>query len=278
MKLILSLLAIFYINSCLCFPTYFRHSFVKPLTESELKRLKEWTEDDQQNIWEISGQFEGDIILSPDQPLNGLLSEAKRWPNKTIPYEFDDNGSFSEEQKNFINETLKQYAKLTCITARPKEPSDRDYVYITARQAGCYSEVGRQGGPQQINLQPDEPGSGCLRGGTILHEFLHALGFYHQQSSFERDLYVNIVWDNVQEGKEHNFEKYGRDTITNFDVTYDYGSVLHYGPYAFSKNGKKTIKVLRPFASIGQRKGFSEEDVLKLNRMYGCDPDYSQEN
>jgi hypothetical protein len=42
-------------------------------------------------------------------------------------------------------------------------------------------------------------------------------------------------------GMEYNFVKYNARTNTNFEVQYDYDSVMHYGPYAFSKNGLKTV-------------------------------------
>ena len=42
-------------------------------------------------------------------------------------------------------------------------------------------------------------------------------------------------------GMELNFNKYDADYITNFGVPYDYDSVMHYGPYAFSRNGNRTI-------------------------------------
>jgi hypothetical protein len=44
-------------------------------------------------------------------------------------------------------------------------------------------------------------------------------------------------------GTENNFNKYDANTITNFGVPYDYGSVMHYGAYAFSVNGLATITV-----------------------------------
>lgn len=46
------------------------------------------------------------------------------------------------------------------------------------------------------------------------------------QSATERDEYVNIVWDKIQDGTEGNFDAYGTDFITNYDVEYDYGSVM----------------------------------------------------
>jgi len=54
--------------------------------------------------------------------------------------------------------------------------------------------------PQQLNLEPNEPGVGCFRLGTIEHELLHTLGFFHQQSATERDDYVTIHWENIQDG------------------------------------------------------------------------------
>ena len=38
-----------------------------------------------------------------------------------------------------------------------------------------------------------------------------------------------------------NFEKARYGETTAYDVTYDKGSVMHYSPTAFSRNGQKTI-------------------------------------
>jgi len=43
-----------------------------------------------QNAWELSGKFEGDIVLTDEQLRNGLISLASRWPNKTVPFVIDD--------------------------------------------------------------------------------------------------------------------------------------------------------------------------------------------
>ena len=55
--------------------------------------------------------------------------------------------------------------------------------------------VGRIQGKQQLSL-----GNGCVYTGTIIHEFLHAIGFYHEQSRPDRDQYVRIIKENIQGG------------------------------------------------------------------------------
>lgn len=52
-------------------------------------------------------------------------------------------------------------------------------------------------GKQRLSI-----GSNCDRIATIEHEFLHALGFWHEQSRADRDDYVKIMWDRITEGRE----------------------------------------------------------------------------
>lgn len=80
-----------------------------------------------------------------------------------------------------------------------------------------------------------------------MHEYLHALGFHHMQSAFDRDEYVKIVWENIQKGTEENFEKYPSTVVSHFEEKYDYSSVMHYGATAFSTNGEPTIVPLVSF-------------------------------
>lgn len=63
-------------------------------------------------------------------------------------------------------------------------------------------------------------------------------------------------------GREHNFKKYESETVTNFNVTYDYHSIMHYSAYAFSHNEKKTIV---PLVSKKNRKFFLKVDYVKVS-------------
>lgn len=91
---------------------------------------------------------------------------------------------------------------------------------------------------QNLNLQPN----GCLgRYFTTVHELMHTLGFWHEQSDSNRDNYVIIKYQNMDAGVAHNFDKKTAASTTNFGYPYDYTSCMHYGGMAFSNNGKPTI-------------------------------------
>ena len=59
----------------------------------------------------------------------------------------------------------------------------------------CHSNLGMIGGRQTISI-----GRGCERKGIVQHEILHALGRIHEQSRLDRDQYVQINLNNVQQG------------------------------------------------------------------------------
>ncbi|XP_014822480.1 PREDICTED: meprin A subunit beta-like, partial [Poecilia mexicana] len=132
----------------------------------------------------------------------------------------------------------------------------------------CKSYVGRVFAKGQ-NLSI---GAGCDTIAIVEHEILHALGFHHEQSRYDRDDYVRIVFANILSGREHNFDKVGSDNSTTHGVPYDYMSVMHYGRNAFTNGSGDTIITIDPKFQdvIGQRLEMSPSDALELNLRYNC--------
>ena len=62
--------------------------------------------------------------------------------------------------------------------------------------------VGAIGGEQILNMGP-----GCQYVGLVLHEFGHAIGYFHEHNRPDRDKTVNILWDNIQDGKNFVLSK-----------------------------------------------------------------------
>jgi len=225
--------------------------------------------------WEESGEygdfFEGDMDLNEDQlavifgDRNAISNETYRWPNAIVPFRFSE--LHSDEQNAYILEAFRQIENVSCVKFRPWT-NETDYVQIEAKDTGCHAAVGRQGGEQNVNLKND----GCFKQGVIIHEFLHALGFYDMQSASNRDTYVKINYKNI-ENKTSNFK---RHESTDFGIPYDFGSIMHYKETAFSKDKTKlnTIEAKAGYEkeslAMGQRKRMSPSDILKLNLMYPC--------
>lgn len=167
-----------------------------------------------------------------------------------------------------IERALIQYSKHTCIKFIPRRPTDKDYISIENGASGCWSSVGRVGGKQVVNLQSP----GCVnKVGTVIHELLHVVGMLHEQNREERDKFVTIQKNNIRQGYEVNFAKAKPGEASGFGVSYDYASVMHYSANAFSKNGQPTIEAKSKINDkMGQREGFSQKDIEKVNKMYKC--------
>ncbi len=51
---------------------------------------------------------------------------------------------------------------------------------------------------------------------------------YHQHARFDRDEYVTIDWDNIDESMLGNFYVEDPPAVTTLGVAYDFGSTMHY--------------------------------------------------
>jgi hypothetical protein len=225
---------------------------------------------------EYGEYFEGDIILREGEqhhesnPLNAVTDPDLYWPNGIIYYTILTNGYTSDEVL-LIEAGIADLVELTkvngqtCVQILPRQ-SEPDFVFVE-NYSGCSSYMGRMGGAQRISLV-----NSCVtRHGTIMHEFLHAFGFYHEQSRYDRDDWITINWDNIQPGTLSNFAKADPADINLLGTAYDYGSVMHYGAYAFAID--ETIPTIIPHdpnAEIGQRITLSALDIERVQIYYGC--------
>ena len=206
--------------------------------------------------------YEGDIVLGTTRELERRRSiiidgNRYRWPSSIIPYFLPAN----HPQRTRIEAAIRMVEQTTNLCMVPRTTQTAYVAFVDG--SGCSSSVGRQGRAQNITI-------GSCSTGSVVHEIFHSAGLYHEQSREDRNAFITVHLENVEPGKEHNFDR-RVSNATDF-AAYDYGSIMHYGATAFSINGLPTITVnpqpdgLMPL--IGQRTEPSPTDIAAINTLY----------
>lgn len=224
--------------------------------------------------------------------IKGELNGGKaRWPGTVgeplvVPYRFEGN-MFNgvSGARQFITDTLNfvttQYME-GCIQFLDDTNAQATNFFIEIQDGGgCSSAVGYLGafGGNSQSLTLNSGGGvkngGCLYESVITHEFLHALGFNHEQTRPDRDDHVIIHTENIQSDKLHNFQIMTVDSWYDMESPYDGQSVMHYGASSFLTNEAHQNGL---FAITSKESGLpvqsprvgrmSSEDCFQLQKMY----------
>merc|ERR1712127_144040 len=97
----------------------------------------------------------------------------------------------------------------------------------------------------------------------------------HEQNRFDRDNYITINFDNIENDNRYNFDKRSLSESSYHDTSYDLKSIMQYSAYAFSSNGQKTIltkdgSYLKPAYDKTYAEIMTASDISALNKLYEC--------
>ena len=220
----------------------------------------------------------GDMIVESDWVLNQdvdsvddgvssqyVLKRVRPWINGVLRYQFSKNVN-NRERQEFLNycAEMGEFADVRCL---PKRQQDKDYVFIekTNENLCGLSYLGRYGGKQPLKIR-------CWRKRTIQHELMHAFGVAHEHKRMDRDDYISIQWDNLDDRFRSQYYKVTLDQVALYLNYYDFDSILHYDSYSGSKNGRIVFYRTDNKSTVKQSNKMSFGDHYTLYALYGGTP------
>ena len=222
----------------------------------------------------------GDAVLSPSQVAilddsictRGAITKqlARYWSECKVYYEFASNFTY----QYYVQQALDEISSVFGIKFFPATIDSR-IRFIHGD--GNYSQIGCIGGVQDISIQSGQPASYIK--GIVMHEVCHALGLFHEQCRADRDNYVDILWDNIESSKKHNFQTYVERKLPGDDIgDFNFNSIMMYGSTDFGKkvgdNRLTTIRKKDGGSYFAQRYYLASSDIAAIQAIYG--PPYAR--
>jgi hypothetical protein len=206
----------------------------------------------------------GDIVLgTPTEEVTSGRGFAKPpavrlWPTSRIPYHIQPSLPNPER----VHQALAMFQN-SPIQFVPYT-NEKDVLVFEAREGHCKSYLGKVGGHQPIWLSEN-----CYAP-QISHEIMHALGFIHEQSRGDRDSYIEVLWDNIEEEFKTQFAIVPDDLmVTIKGSAFDFQSIMLYRVDAFAKRSGLPTMRGRNNESLQPASELSRLDLDRLFKIYG---------
>ncbi|MBU2947218.1 M12 family metallopeptidase [Zobellia uliginosa] len=228
--------------------------------------------------------FEDQLADSPDaynpNPVPGeeltalaLAGGIRKWTNNTVYYVI--NG-LSASVRSELEKSFAEWSNKTNVTFKERT-NQSNYVTISSSGSNSNSGVATLG---MYNSR------GYIQLGTratavvIIHELGHTLGYIHEQNRSDRDNHIIIRTENIQSNAQDQF--YKSSSATLLTGSFDVNSIMMYGSYTFSKNGRPTITDLNGNTLPQRQARLSTLDIQGTNAAYpssgGGNPDPEPED
>ncbi|EYC32056.1 hypothetical protein Y032_0003g1374 [Ancylostoma ceylanicum] len=214
--------------------------------------------------------------------------QAQAWgpgvvPTKRIDYFFKDG--ISQAAKDLFLKATKAWEKYTCVkfkenTTRAFFPyilASTERMLVTDEGTQCLYKRNRTGRGMKIMYV------GCGYFGGAAHEVGHSLWLDHTHNRHDRDKHLDVNDKSIEQEYyrlshklpgvslqvyKEQYKKLTTSENKNYDIPYDYGSIMHYG--SSGPNPTMTPKDRKYHKTMGSPL-ISFTDLAMVNKHHNCE-------
>ncbi len=220
----------------------------------------------------MAGQSASTESIGPTPRQAVIEGDGHRWPGGVVPYVLDPNLTLEERQE--VLDGIDLIESQTNVSFVPLPDNDGDGVPDGGAPANFIrfegstrseSNIGMQQGEQVIltSTDPVRP-NGQNGAGTVAHEIMHALGFYHEHQHPDANNPGNPVTVVPGNNPAPNFNQLPPGAII---LPYDPDSIMHYETGNFN-GGAINVNPGANVGGVGQRHNLSPGDIASINEIY----------
>ncbi len=225
------------------------------------------------------------IVPRPESTQSKIFSSIKvggansKWPNGEVPFiilEDDVSGDIDNENRGIFTkqELIQLRALITRFNSIMKDKVNGDVKFVeisesearTKRHVRIFKahKIGL-GGFATLGYNTEKPLMGMVNVNQMVffHEALHVLGFMHEHQRSDRDRYLAIDWNKVNEGRASDYlDRRGNIQYGDFDLN----SIMLYSAIRIKGTNELTI----------QNNNLSDGDINGLRAAYSTGANVSQ--
>ncbi len=199
------------------------------------------------------GYYVSGCLQLPLYAPRGPYIQTPPWPFGTIPFEYD--GNVSQANRNLFQNAMNEVHDYCGVDFRPRQQFDVAWLHIQSSSANN-APVGFFVGERIVNIFNFNVQI------IMVHELLHVIGIYHEQSRSDRDNYVTINAGNIdQSGCQDSNGNAGpcdsqfeiKNDAASFGV-YNFDSIMHYARTDFNVGTTDTITVKPEYNAVWQNR------------------------